>query len=146
MFGSAASKSFEGMLLILMRRPYDIGDRINVSSPTVDTPGTGSPGWIVKDVNLHTTTCILGATNEVCTYSNFSLAATRIINAARSPKANLNFLLKFQIDTPYAKLQLFKSAIEKFIKARPRDVSTLIYEHGGGPFVSAAVSHFWSRS
>jgi small-conductance mechanosensitive channel len=30
MIGSACSKIFEGLLLILVRRPYDIGDRINV--------------------------------------------------------------------------------------------------------------------
>lgn len=93
MIGSACSKIFEGLLLILLRRPYDIGDRINVSNVGVDTPGTGSPGWIVKDVDLFTTTVVYASSNETATYSNGSLAAMRIINAARSPQAYLWFLL-----------------------------------------------------
>ena len=121
MIGPAASKQFEGILFIFVRRPYDIGDRINVSDPKIDTSSTGSPGWIVKDVNLHATTVIYGTTNEYASYSNGSLASFRIINAARSPKANLNFLLKFPIDVSYSKLAVFKSALEKFIKARPRE-------------------------
>jgi len=77
----------------------------------------------VKDVTLYTTTVIYGATNEVATISNGSLALSRIINAARSPKASMIFFLKFPIDTPYEKLQVFRSALEKFVKHRPRDVS-----------------------
>jgi hypothetical protein len=50
--GSALGKWFEGMLMILVRRPYDIGDRIAVSNPAQDTSPTGSSGWIVKDVSL----------------------------------------------------------------------------------------------
>lgn len=40
MIGAACSKLFEGILFIL-RRPYDIGDRINLSNPTTDSPSTG---------------------------------------------------------------------------------------------------------
>jgi Mechanosensitive ion channel len=52
MFGAAASKYFEGLLLIFVRRPYNIGDSINVSDVNTDTPGTGSPSWKVKDITL----------------------------------------------------------------------------------------------
>lgn len=121
MIGAACSKYFEGLLLIFVRRPYDIGDRIALSNPFSDTKSTGSQSWIVKDIDLYTTTVVLAATNEVSTISNGSLAGLRIINCARSPKANLNFLLKFPIHTSYAKLQIFKSALEKFVKARPRE-------------------------
>jgi phage-related protein len=61
------------------------------------------------------------ATNEVATYSNGSLAACRIINAARSPNAVVQFNLKFPIDTSYDKLQVFKGALEEFVRARPRE-------------------------
>ena len=121
MIGAASSKYFEGLLLILVRRPYDIGDRINVSDVNKDTEGTGSPGWIVKDVTLYHTTVVYGASSEVATYSNGSLASSRIINHARSPQACLWFMMKFPIDTPYEKFKVFKGAIEKFIKARPRE-------------------------
>jgi hypothetical protein len=51
-FDSACSKYFEGLLLILVRRPYDIGDRIAVSNVNVDTSMTGSASWYVRDVTL----------------------------------------------------------------------------------------------
>jgi small-conductance mechanosensitive channel len=121
MIGAACSKYIEGLLLVLVRRPYDIGDRIHVSDVNTDTSTSGSLGWIVKDVGLYTTTVVLGATNEVATYSNGSLASSRIINAARSPQAVLFFLLKFPIDVPYEKLKVFRNALEEFVKARPRE-------------------------
>jgi hypothetical protein len=31
LFGSAASSYFEGLLLIFVRRPYDIGDKVNLT-------------------------------------------------------------------------------------------------------------------
>jgi hypothetical protein len=99
-----------------------VGDRIAVSDVNAEAPPHGSSGWIVKDVDLFTTTVIYGTTNEVATYSNGSLAMSRIINAARSPKASLFFLFKFPIDAPYARIKIFQTAIEKFIKARPREV------------------------
>jgi len=121
MIGAATSKYFEGLLLILVQRPYDIGDRISVSHPNTDTEGSGSAGWIVKDVTLYHTTVVYGSSSEVATYSNGSLASSRIINHARSPQAILWFMMKFPYDTPYEKFKVFKGAIEKFIKARPRE-------------------------
>jgi hypothetical protein len=105
---------------------YHFDGRIHISDPNEDTQSTGSPGWIVRDINLYTTTVMLGATNEVATYSNGALAASRIINGARSHKANVNFNLKFPIYTSYRKLQIFKSAMEQFIKARPREVCVYV--------------------
>ena len=40
--GSASSKYFEGILFILVRRPYGIGDIIHVSDPERDTNPGGS--------------------------------------------------------------------------------------------------------
>ena len=121
MIGSACAKYFEGVLFITLRRPYDIGDRINVSNPMIDTPASGSPGWIVKDVDLFTTTVLYASTNECATYANSTLAACRIINGARSPKAAVGFAIKFPLDVSYKKLQVYKGAVEGFIKARPRE-------------------------
>lgn len=120
------SKYFEGLLLILVRRPYDIGDRIAVSNVNNDTSTTGSTTWYVRDVTLFTTTVVLAATNEMATYSNGSLAASRIVNAARSPQGVLFFLLKFPIDTPYEKLKVFRTCLEKFVNARPREWMSLV--------------------
>jgi hypothetical protein len=38
--------------MILVRRPYDIGDRIAVSDVEKDTSMTGSASWFVRDVTL----------------------------------------------------------------------------------------------
>lgn len=76
------------------------------------------PIAISIDLGLYSTTVRLAATNEVATYSNGSLAQSRIINAARSPQAVVSVLAKFASNTNYAKIELFKKAVEKFIKDR----------------------------
>lgn len=59
------------------------------------------------------------ATNEVATYNNGYLAGTRIINAARSPKAMVYIHLKFGIDISYEKVKIFKTVIDSYVKDRP---------------------------
>jgi small-conductance mechanosensitive channel len=44
--GSASAKYFEGLLFILIRRPYDIGDTIHISNVEKQTSFDGSPGWV----------------------------------------------------------------------------------------------------
>jgi small-conductance mechanosensitive channel len=121
MIGSASSKYFDGLLFILVQRPYDIGDRINVSNSESEANGSGSQGWIVENISLFTTSFVLAASNERATISNGSLAKSRIINGARSPKARLFFLLKFGVEIPYEKIEIFRSVVDKFVKARPRE-------------------------
>jgi small-conductance mechanosensitive channel len=55
MIGSASAKYFEGLLFILVQRPYGIGDRINVSSSESEANNGGAQGWIVENVTLFTT-------------------------------------------------------------------------------------------
>jgi Mechanosensitive ion channel len=114
---------FEGILMVLCQRPYDIGDRIATSYPYIDTSTTGSSDWIVRDVNLYSTTVAYGSTNELATHSNGALSTLRIINATRSPRACLSFHLKFPINTSFAMIQVFKLAMEKFVRAKSREVS-----------------------
>ena len=106
MFSASCGKIFDGALLIFARKPYEIGDRIAISSPQSDAPSSGSAGWIVQDVNLLTTTIVYGSTSEVATISNGSIASSRIINCARSPKAFLHFTIKFPLETPYQQLKV----------------------------------------
>jgi hypothetical protein len=114
-------KRYKGLLLILVQRPYGVGDRINISNTEVDSGWGGAQGWIVDNVTLFTTTLVLAGTNERATISNGALAKSRIINGARSPKALLFVTLKIGLDVPYQKIEIFKSAVEKFVKARPRE-------------------------
>ena len=122
---TASSKMFEGILLIFVRRPYDIGDKIAISDPENDTSAGGSSTWFVEKVSLFTTTVRFATTNEVATYSNGSLARLRIINAKRSPKAIVYVYMKFGADVPYQMIKVYKTAIEKFVKSRPREWSQL---------------------
>jgi len=104
----------------------DIGDRIATSNPKSDTNVNGSPTWYVDSVTLFTTTVRFATTNETATYSNGSLAALRIINANRSPKAIIAVLIKFGLETPFTKITVFRTAVENFIKARPREWISLV--------------------
>jgi len=126
MFGPASSKIFEGILLIFVRRPYDIGDKIALSDPETDTSSSGSSTWFVEKVSLFTTTVRFATTNEVATYSNGSIARLRIINAKRSPKAIVYVYMKFGSDVPYHMIKVYQTAIEAFVKSRPRDVGLVV--------------------
>lgn len=50
----------------------------------------------------------------------------RVINAARSPNATVYVELKFGIDTPYEKIAIFRTAVEQFLKDRPREWLTFV--------------------
>jgi hypothetical protein len=114
------------LLLIIVQQPYGIGDRINISNPEVPADNGGAQGWIVEDVTLFTTTLCLAATSERATISNGMLAKSRIINGARSPNAIVYVVMRFGVETPYRKVEIFKSAIEKFVHSRPREWSALL--------------------
>jgi small-conductance mechanosensitive channel len=121
MISSASSKYFEGLLFILVRRPYQIGDAIHVSNVEADTSYNGSAWWTVEDVNLFTTKVVFLYTMERASLSNGSLANSRIINSSESTEAYLWTTLKFPIDVTFDKLQIFQRALEEFIKNRPRE-------------------------
>lgn len=119
--GGASSKYFEGLLFVLCRKPYDIGDRVAVSGVEDEVSSSGSAGWIVKDLDLYKTTVVFSITNEEATYSNGSLANSRVINHNRSPKASMNFFVRFGIDVEKVKVKSFAQAVELFVKDRPRE-------------------------
>jgi len=49
-----------------------------------------------------------------------------VINAARSPQAVISVYSKFGVNVKYSKIQLFKTAVEKFVKERPREWLALL--------------------
>ena len=121
MIGGASSDYFRGLLFILVQRPYDIGDRISVSGIESASNPNGSAGWIVKDVTLYHTAVIYAGTQEYATYSNGALSKSRIINCARSPRAQLNFLMKFSIDISHATIEEFHLELKDYVKSKPRE-------------------------
>jgi hypothetical protein len=64
MISSASSKYFEGLLFILLRRPYQVGDGIAIAGVNESTISTGSPMWIVEDVDLFTTKLVFSFTGR----------------------------------------------------------------------------------
>ena len=107
--------------MILVRKPFDVGDRIAISDPEIDTDTNGSAGWIVEKVDLFTTTVRFATTREVATISNGALAGSRIINLKRSEKALVYIYLKFGVDVPHGKIESFKVEVTAFVKDRPRE-------------------------
>lgn len=126
--GPSASKFIEGILLIAIRRPYDIGDRIIMSAPTDSTSVNVGDAWIVEDINLWTTKLRHAATNKVATLQNGYIAALRITNCNQSPNALVNLELKVDIQTTDThKLKIFRERIEDYIQKRPRSYVSLVY-------------------
>jgi small-conductance mechanosensitive channel len=121
MIGSASSKYFEGILFILVRRPYDIGDIVQFSHPEGTDNPNGSIGWIIQKVTLFETVGTWVPTLERASFNNGSLASSQIINWARSPNARINVQLNFPIETKYEQLEIFKRAIEEYMRIRPRE-------------------------
>jgi small-conductance mechanosensitive channel len=94
MIGSASAKYFEGVLFILVRRPYGIGDKIQVSGVESTASLDGALPWTVENVTLFETEVVFLPTNERASLSNGALASSRIINWARSPQAQFHIFLK----------------------------------------------------
>lgn len=110
----------EGILMIAVRRPYDIGDRITIcSAETVANPTWGDT-WLVEDISLTTTTMRYSATNEVATINNASVANSRIVNCARSPKASITFRMRFTITATQKQVDEFRMRLESYLEDRPR--------------------------
>lgn len=129
LFNDAGSEYFQGILLILARQPYDIGDSITITeiSDTAEKrlESYGNQFWFVQGITLFTTTLRSALTNEVCTISNGALASKKIINAARSPKAQVFIYIKLSLEVPFEKIQLLGSILKEFISDRPREWITL---------------------
>jgi len=148
--GSSASKYIEGILLIAVRRPYDLGDRIYMSDPAetcIDyeyfsswfiegkiswrhalIACSFSPSHLPTDINLFNTTVRYAGTNEVATLSNGSIANMRIVNGNRSPNAMVWFQLPFHISILQdSAMDRLKSALEKYALNNPREWHSFAY-------------------
>ncbi len=112
----------QGILFVLARKPYDIGDLVNIDDVTAQSNiFGGESSWIIEKVDLFTTTARLGATRELATFSNGSLSTMRIKNLNRSDKPNVFLNLKFSLDSTQQQRQMFKKRLTAFVKERPRE-------------------------
>ena len=118
----------QGVLLIAVRRPFDLGDRILVSPPDNVNNYGYKYTWIVEDINLFTTTLRFASTNEVATVNNGTLALLRIVNCARSFNAVVSFQLKFELDKVSSDvIQIFRSEVEQFLKEKKSSWESLLF-------------------
>ena len=60
------------MLLVAARRPFDLGDRIYMTEPSLINNDGLWYCWFVEDINLFHTTVRYAGTNEVATINNGS--------------------------------------------------------------------------
>ncbi|KAL7500365.1 hypothetical protein ACHAWT_008467, partial [Skeletonema menzelii] len=122
-FGPSVAQIIEGCIMIAVRRPFDLGDRISIGDSS-DKPQDGDPGynatWFVEDCNLFTTTLRLSKSNEIATVKNGSIADKKIINHNRSEKAVVNVVLSLKSTVTQEVLTIVKSAIEQHIADSPR--------------------------
>ncbi len=123
-FGPSAAKAIDGVLMIAMQRPFDLGDRVCITSQTGSEP---DQTWFVEDVSLWKTTLRHAASNQVSTVTNGAIASSRIINFARSQKALVNLNLLFRSEASGQQISLFRSAVEKYVRDNPRIWSSLVF-------------------
>mmetsp|Transcript_3675 Transcript_3675/g.7531 ORF Transcript_3675/g.7531 Transcript_3675/m.7531 type:complete len:894 (-) Transcript_3675:382-3063(-) len=128
-FGSSCAKAFEGIILIVGRRPYGIGDRIVIQ----DSAGAPVPemnmSWIVEDISLLRTTLRFGATNEIAQVSNGSIANARITNCHRSEKAIVSILLHFHMSVHEGSktIEMFREGVNEYVRGNQNNWDSIIY-------------------
>jgi hypothetical protein len=99
---------------------------MHLSDASTDTCPNGSAGWIVEKVTLFSTHVYWGTTNERATLCNGAISNFRVINAARSPNAIIFVGVKFGINAQYEQIEIFREAIQQYLKDRPREWLTFI--------------------
>jgi Mechanosensitive ion channel len=84
-------------------------------------PDVTTNSWFVEDITLATTTLRYARTNEVSTVNNWSLAGTRIVNCARSPRATVHLEFTAHISIlENKKLEIFQAEIKRYVEEHPR--------------------------
>lgn len=118
---------YQGVLFVLVRRPYDIGDRVAIEDVQNQSNSIGGESsWFIEKVDLYSTTARLGTSREVATFSNGSLAGMRITNLNRSERPNVYLFLKFSVNTTQVQRQTFRTKVTEFVRERPRQWVRLV--------------------
>jgi hypothetical protein len=121
------ASGLQGLLFILVRKPYDIGDRIEIGNVTGTILSDGPmESVIVEKVDLFSTTVRVGTTREVATFSNGSLANTKITNLKRSERGNVYMKLKFGVEITSDQTDEFRQRVSTYAKDRPREWASVV--------------------
>ena len=122
-FGSTVSSYVQGILLIAVTRPFDLGDRIFLTPASDVHLGAENAGnsWFVEDITLSTTKLRFAKTGEIAYLGNHTLSDMRIYNCNRSKNAVV--LLEYTVHINIldgTNKEKFRNALANFVKARPR--------------------------
>jgi Mechanosensitive ion channel len=105
-----------------------------LSCPACSVPGAEAPtnvplsnSWLVEDITLTTSTLRYAATNEVATINNSSVANSRIVNCARSPKAQVTINVKLLLDASQRQLEELRGKIELYLEDSRVWVGLILY-------------------
>lgn len=86
-----------------------------------------SNSWLVEDITLTTSTLRFAATNEVATINNSSVANSRIVNCARSPKAQVTINVKVLLDASQRQIDELRGKIELYLEESRVWVGLILY-------------------
>jgi len=125
--GPSLSRYIEGILLIIARQPYDLGDRILIVGSENPNNFSVVQSVFVQDINLFSTTLRFANTNEVATINNASITMSRIVNYNRSPNALITLTLYFMNTATEEQLGTFRDAVDHFIQDRPRIWDSIMF-------------------
>jgi hypothetical protein len=114
MIGPVASAVVEGALMTMYHPPYEVGDRIMMSSmedgdmlrgDELETMST-SQCWVVESVSLFKTSLRNVITDHVAAVSNSYLARRPIRNLTRSGQAQVNIAVSLVSDSPSSNISV----------------------------------------
>lgn len=127
----SSSGYLKGILHIIIKQPYNIGDRIcfnNTPDPELKLNNLPLGGWIIEKFDLYTTTVRQGITGEHSTFPNSCMLKdnTRVVTWKRSQKANVLFALKFNAYMTQEKGSYLRKRVTEWIEDHPCEWNNLI--------------------
>lgn len=111
--GPTFANVVSSLLLVLVTRPFDVGDRITASGLF-----GGDEMLLVKRINILTTE-LLRVTQKLVVVPNAALAAMHIENLRRSPDAVVRLELLVARHTTAAQLEAVRRAVNVFCASEP---------------------------
>lgn len=145
-FGPSCAKYIEGIIMIAVRRPYNIGDRITIIAGESIVQPTSCETWLVEDISLSTTTLRFSATNEISTLNNASIANARIVNGARSEKAIVTIRIMFEHTSTQDQLSRFRIRVENYLIDRPEIWAGLVHFRNDAVSNDASTAEYLLRA
>ena len=119
--------STKGLLLIVGRRPFDLGDRILIIGSESQEKPSPTESYFVEDIALLKTTVRYARTNEVSTINNFSISKSRIVNLQRSVSAIIYMEMKFNATKIFENDNhlKYRSMLEEYLEENTRSWESL---------------------